>query len=455
MTQIKVDVTNTVTSEKGAPGGDVTVLAGDTQVGQGTLTSGTCNITLEDMGEGTYNLTVQYHGDDYHDGGTFTLENVVIEELDFYKSSNWTTDGLSRTGGTVTITDNKLSFSGTSSILTPVYYKTNIQSLQKYMPLSFTFNKNNTTDGRFGMGLILPASNNNGTDCVIGYLAENMSRKNGSTNTLYNEYTNTKGTPSKSIKSGEEQTVVLNIIDDVLHIYYKNCDNTYTAHILEVGVSLEKVYLFFGNYTTTYLYISDFNTNVALPTVDTTGGANIDFYNQDNWVGTPTIDSTNNKVTMNSSNITYYCVSSFNELINNSTDNTISITYYHNGRDGRKALGLYDPVIHTWIGYATPSPSGTDSQGINEETGYKITDTTVTDSNIWMRDGQESPLIFKYDSENNNLILSYTAHDGTENVSCTIPISTANLDNYYIAFYDNRGYGMYIRDITFGGGEGQ
>lgn len=204
-----------------------------------------------------------------------------------------------------------------------------------------------------------------------------------------------------------------------------------------------------GDYTFTLGYVGNdiYNSfEVATNTVNVsifTG-----FYDANSWSGSPTIDAANNKVTMNGSTVAYINTP-FSSLI--SENNTINLTYYHNARDRRKAIGLYNPDTTNWIGYATPSPQGNLARAINEETRY-LTDATVTDMNIWMRDGRESPLSIEYNKTDNSLIFTYTSQNGTENVQVTVPLGTVDISTYYLAFYDYKGLGMYIKDLTVGGG---
>lgn len=173
---------------------------------------------------------------------------------------------------------------------------------------------------------------------------------------------------------------------------------------------------------------------------------NIDFYNSANWGGNPVIDVTNQKITMTGANITYYEGASVKDLL---SDTAISLTYFHNGWDGRKALGVYNPELSSWIGYCTPSPNGSEGHGVNEEKGYTHNiSTDVTNAASWMRDGEESPLVIGYNEVEDNISLQYTSQDGTENVTVTIPLEGVDLGKYYLAFYDYRGRGMYVKNIT-------
>ena len=53
-----------------------------------------------------------------------------------------------------------------------------------------------------------------------------------------------------------------------------------------------------------------------------------------------------------------------------------------------------------------------------------------------------------YNEVEDNISLQYTSQDGTENVTVTIPLEGVDLGKYYLAFYDYRGRGMYVKNIT-------
>lgn len=201
-----------------------------------------------------------------------------------------------------------------------------------------------------------------------------------------------------------------------------------------------------GSHTLTVSFPGNNKYEPASTTCTIDIAPNIDFYNSANWGGNPVIDVTNQKITMTGANITYYEGASVKDLL---SDTAISLTYFHNGRDGRKALGVYNPELSSWIGYCTPSPNGSEGHGVNEEKGYTHNiSTDVTNAASWMRDGQESPLVIGYNEVEDNISLQYTSQDGTENVTVTIPLEGVDLSKYYLAFYDYHGLGMYVKNIT-------
>ncbi|RAP51125.1 MAG: hypothetical protein BZ138_05965 [Methanosphaera sp. rholeuAM270] len=156
-----------------------------------------------------------------------------------------------------------------------------------------------------------------------------------------------------------------------------------------------------------------------------------DWYNADYWTNESGIDTINNRVSVSGGIVAYFTQYSLNDITG------VEYTVNHNNRDGRQWMGFYNPTTEKWIGQNwTHDPCTLD----NTATGESINVGQIcSDNNI----------------RNTASRLTTFTRTGTT-LTCivdgvtlgTLNLGSINLSDYYLAQYDQQGFGHSLQDFN-------
>lgn len=160
-----------------------------------------------------------------------------------------------------------------------------------------------------------------------------------------------------------------------------------------------------------------------------------EWYTPSNWTNIKSI--TDNKINITQT-MAYFNQYSISKLKNK----TVSCTLWKQSSDGRMFFGIYNPTNNKHIGYASENMgfgNGGKTTVINEEAGYIGTNV------LWATCGVETTISITFDS--NNMYLTYVLDGQSTPTTQRIPLGVINLSQYYLAFYDYMGKGLYVKDL--------
>lgn len=430
-------------------------------------------ITTDDNGEATvtcacetvgmYHLQLSFKGDD----------NYLATEVE---DINFTVNKRPTSITDITFTPDTLKVGETSTI-TAVLNDTDKQLKLGNKELTFTFSNGTITDtvtavtNNEGLATTTYKINNYGNYTVtVQYAGDDIyatcsNTKDGlqynNLSVSVNGYiTDVDGNRTDSIQFGDNVIVTGSVLSEdntcpsVLTLILTDPEGTKHVRTAPISKSNKNYNVTFSNaqYITMKgaysieLYTESQDTYAESNHVTvhfTVNDEDIKYYDASTWTGNPVIQQDDKIIRLNGVNMAYMNVSM--DKINN-----INFTMYHNGADGRKNIGFYNPTTEKWIGYITAVEGG-GQQGVNQATDYSST-VDMTSLDVRMMDEQETQVDITVTTT--DVIIKYDSMNDTQN-TVTIPLDDIDKTGYYFAVQDYKGLGMYLKDIVIneGGGE--